>query len=145
MNFLLDTVVLSEARKPLADRNVVQWLRGVPASAAFVSVIALSEIQRGIVMARRRDPAFATGLERWLAGLQTTYADRIIDIDRTIALRWGQIAGEVGHSTPDIAIAATAHVHRLVVATRNADDFLRAGVPVLNPFQPSPQIIRPRV
>lgn len=145
MNFLLDTVVLSEARKPLADRNVVQWLRGVPASAAFVSVIALSEIQRGIVMARRRDPAFATGLERWLAGLQTTYADRIIDIDRTIAVRWGQIAGEVGHSTPDIAIAATAHVHRLVVATRNADDFLRAGVPVLNPFQPSPQIIRPRV
>ena len=145
MNFLLDTVVLSEARKPLADRNVVQWLRGVPASAAFVSVIALSEIQRGIVMARRRDPAFATGLERWLAGLQTTYADRIIDIDRAIALRWGQIAGEVGHSTPDIAIAATAHVHRLVVATRNADDFLRAGVPVLNPFQPSPQIIRPRV
>lgn len=145
MNFLLDTVVLSEARKPLADRNVVQWLRGVPASAAFVSVIALSEIQRGVVVARRRDPAFATGLERWLAGLQTTYADRIIDIDRTIAVRWGQIAGDVGHSTPDIAIAATAHVHRLVVATRNADDFLRAGVPVLNPFQPSPQIIRPRV
>ena len=31
-------------------------------------------------------------------------------------------------------IAATALTHRLTVVTRNESDFLKAGVPVINPF-----------
>ena len=33
-----------------------------------------------------------------------------------------------------IVIAATAKHHGLIVATRNVDDFMRCGVPAVNPF-----------
>jgi toxin FitB len=35
---------------------------------------------------------------------------------------------------PDLFIAATAILHDLCVVTRNVDDFVRAGVPLLNPW-----------
>jgi predicted nucleic acid-binding protein len=34
-------------------------------------------------------------------------------------------------------IAATAKVHRLVLVTRDVDDVARAGVEVVNPFEPA--------
>lgn len=145
MRFLIDTPVLAETRKTRPNADVLRWLGSTEPDMLAVSAVSLAEIQRAISQARRGGHELAPLLDRWLATLQTVYADRVLDVDRAVALRWGQIAGDVGHSTPDLAIAATAHVHRLVVATRNADDFLRAGVPVLNPFQPNPQIIRPRV
>jgi toxin FitB len=36
----------------------------------------------------------------------------------------------------DSLIAATALVHDLVVATRNGPDFEKAGVGILDPFEP---------
>jgi len=37
-------------------------------------------------------------------------------------------------SQPDLFIAATAAVHGLCVVTRNVDDFIRAEVPVFDPW-----------
>lgn len=145
MRFLLDTPVLAETRRTRPNADVLRWLGSVEPDMLAVSAVSLAEIQRGIARARRDGHELAPLLDRWLATLQTVYADRILDVDRAVALRWGHIAGEFGRATPDVAIAATAHVHRLVVATPRADDFLRAGVPALNPFQPNPQVVRPRV
>lgn len=145
MNYLLDTVVLSEARKARADRNVARWLSEAAHDTLFVSVVSLYEIQRGVAMAAKRRPESALILSSWLEALPRMFGDRLLPIDGAVARRWGLLSAALGHMNADVAISATAHVHRLVVATRKADDFLRAGVPVLNPFQPSPQIIRPRV
>lgn len=145
MNYLLDTVVLAEARRAHADRHVVAWLGAAAHDTLFVSVASLYEFHRAIAMAAERQPESAVILSSWLEALPRMFGDRLLSIDGAVAKRWGLLTVAIGHSTPDLAIAATAHVHRLVVATRNADDFLRAGVPVLNPFQPNPQIIRPRV
>ena len=48
--FLLDTVVLSELRKPprQRNRNLVQWIREVPSQDLFISVLTVGEIERGI-------------------------------------------------------------------------------------------------
>jgi predicted nucleic acid-binding protein len=37
----------------------------------------------------------------------------------------------------DAKIAATAQCHGLTIATRNASDFARLGVPTVNPFKAS--------
>jgi predicted nucleic acid-binding protein len=39
------------------------------------------------------------------------------------------------YSQPDALIAATAIVHDLAVVTRNVDDFVRAGITVVNPWK----------
>ncbi|MFL5399845.1 MAG: PIN domain-containing protein, partial [Myxococcales bacterium] len=54
-------------------------------------------------------------------------------------LRWAELLADLrrsGRAMPikDSLIAATALVHGLTVATRDADDFENAGVDVVNPF-----------
>jgi len=43
----------------------------------------------------------------------------------------------------DTLIAATAHIHRMTLVTRNIGDFEDTGVDVINPFEPIPKEIRP--
>jgi len=45
---LLDTVVLSELRKPQPSEAVVQWLSRQRDSELFLSVVSLGEIERSI-------------------------------------------------------------------------------------------------
>jgi predicted nucleic acid-binding protein len=54
-------------------------------------------------------------------------------------LRWAELLANlhragIAMSVKDSMIAATALVHRLVVATRNVRHFHAAGVKVVNPF-----------
>lgn len=104
---------------------------------------SLYEIQRGILSAERRDPSFARILKPWLKQLSRDYADQLIPIDRAVALRWAALSVAVGNEDIDLIIAASALEQSLVVATRNTSHFLRAGVPVLNPFEPNPTVVRP--
>ncbi len=55
--FLLDTMVLSELRKPQPDRGVLEWIRPLPARDLFVSSITLGEVELGIEKQRPRTPA----------------------------------------------------------------------------------------
>jgi hypothetical protein len=67
--FLLDTVVLSELRKPPRQRNhnLIQWIGDVASRDLFVSVVTIAEIERGIERQRQLDPPFAESLAGWLA------------------------------------------------------------------------------
>lgn len=47
MIFLLDTDVVSEVRRPQADRNVLNWLDQVDEDRVFLSVVTFAEIARG--------------------------------------------------------------------------------------------------
>jgi predicted nucleic acid-binding protein len=136
--FLLDTVVLSELRKPSRQRNhnLVRWIGEVPSSDLFISVVTIGEIERGIERQRETDLAFSQRLASWLETVLRTYEDRILVIDVAIARQWGRLSQRIGNKGLDLAIAATALEHGLVVATRNVSDFEPAGVPVLNPFEP---------
>ena len=59
MSFLLDTNVISEARKRSPDSNVRVWLASVPEPELYLSVLVVGEIRQGIERLRRRDPVQA--------------------------------------------------------------------------------------
>lgn len=141
MGYLLDTNVLSELRKQArCDPNVSAWLRSVDPNELFISVLSLGEIRRGVELLRKRDPASASIIGKWLAGLEGHYSDRILPISVAVADRWGRLSPNQPLPVSDGLIAATCIEHKLTVVTRNTDDFLRSGANTLNPFiaQPPP-------
>lgn len=134
MAYLLDTCVLSELRKPNCNPGVVAWMSNIQPDEVFLSVLTLGEIRRGIELHRRKNPAAAGGLERWLLGLESHYGDRILPITPTIADSWGRLSPQQPLPVTDGLIASTALEHKLTVVTRNIADFARSGVTTLNPF-----------
>ncbi|HEY3756226.1 MAG TPA: type II toxin-antitoxin system VapC family toxin [Opitutaceae bacterium] len=134
MGYVLDTCIISEIRKASRSQKVSAWVASVPADDLFLSVLTLGEIRRGIELHRFNNPVAANSLERWLAGLETHYAGRILPITGAIADRWGRLSPAQPIPVTDGLIAATALEHKLTVATRNTGDFQRSGVSTHNPF-----------
>jgi predicted nucleic acid-binding protein len=135
VTYLVDTNILSETRKRRPATGVTSWIAATPPERLHVSVLTLGEIEQGISRIRGRgDNGQAASLERWLREVELGFADRILPITLPVAADWGRQQ----HSQPlpviDGLIAATAKVNGLTVVTRNAKDFERTGVQVLNPF-----------
>ena len=140
MAFLIDTNVLSEVAKADADPHVRSWLGSLPSTQAFLSVLTLGEIARGIALlppGSRKDR-----LRSWLEeDLPRRFQGRTLDIDRSVAEAWGVLDAEgrrIGRLLPvvDGLLLATARSHGLVLATRNVRDCGDRGVPVINPWSP---------
>lgn len=134
MAYLLDTCIISELRRPRCDAGVLAWMSNIEPHEAFLSVLTLGEIRRGIELHRSKDPKAAGALERWLLGLELHYGDRILPITAAIADRWGRLSLSQPLPVSDGLIAATALEHKLAVVTRNVADFQRSGANPINPF-----------
>jgi predicted nucleic acid-binding protein len=132
--YLLDTMVLSETVKRRPDPRVIGWYRNVRSADAFISVLSIGEIERGIAGAQQRSDRFARGLAAWLDQILVGYADRILLADVAVVRRWGRLCNALRHAGTDLLIAATALEHGLIVATRNRRHFDPTGVRVLNPY-----------
>ncbi len=136
--FLLDTNVVSELRKAKsgkADGNVVAWANTIPVSKMFLSSITVLELEAGILLAERRDPAQGSILRAWLeARVLPTFADRVLPVDTAVALRCAKLHVPNPRPERDALIAATALVHGMCMVTRNVEDFQATGVGILNPW-----------
>lgn len=136
MTYLLDTSILSETRKRQPSDEVTSWIAATPPERLHVSVLTLGEIERGISHIRgRRDYEQAASLERWLREVELGFADRILPVTLPVAAAWGRQQHAQPLPVIDGLIAATAQVNGLTVVTRNAKDFERSGVQVLDPFE----------
>ena len=135
MSWLLDTNVVSELRKGTrADRGVVRWSEG-RRDEAWLSVLTVGEIRRGIELRRRKDEVAAYHLDVWLAGLLGAFESRILPVDARVAEVWGRLNLLDTLPTVDGLLAATALVHDLTLVTRNVKDIAGTGVRLLNPFE----------
>ena len=132
--YLIDTVVLSELRKPQRDARLAAWIERQRTTDLFVSVVTIGEIERGIARQRTTEPDFAVALAVWLDRVLALYGERILSFDLQVARRWGQLSAALGNDSADLMISATALEHGLTVVTRNVSDFEPTGVATLNPF-----------
>jgi len=139
--YLLDTNVISELRKSKsgkADLNVLNWANSVSAAGMFISVITVLEIETGILQIERKDPAQGYLLRSWLnTQVLPTFTERILPVDTAVAQCCAKLHVPDPRSDRDALIAATALVHRLIVVTRNSNDFTTTGVEILDPWKPS--------
>lgn len=136
--YLLDTNVVSELRKirlGKADRHVAAWADQVEASDLYLSVISLQELEIGVLLAERRDPAQGAILRVWLTTrVLPAFKGRILSVDGAVAQRSARLHVPDPRPVRDALIAATALVHGMTVVTRNVADFEPTGVLLLNPW-----------
>ena len=135
--YLIDTNVISEARKARANADVGAFFDSVDAAnePIYLSAITIGELRRGVELIRHRGDLDQTNLlETWLTTLLSDFADRILAFDAEAAQVWGRLRVPVPSNALDKQIAAIALVNDLTVVTRNTADFDGTGVRVTNPF-----------
>jgi predicted nucleic acid-binding protein len=136
--FLLDTNVVSELRKlgiGKADPGVVAWSKAAVSEDLYLSVITIQELELGMLLAARKDPARGAALRRWLEQqVLPAFDGRILPITIEIARRCAALHVPLPGPSQDMSIAATALVHGLTVVTRNVADFRGTGVAILDPW-----------
>jgi len=140
-DWLLDTNVLSELRRPRPEPRVTAFISRQPLERLYVSDVTFAEIRFGIE--RQADVARRAELQDWLTHrIRPLFAQRALPISEDVMLRWRllvETGRKQGHtfSQPDLIIAATALHHGLTVVTRDRSDYDRTGVQVFNPWTDS--------
>ncbi|HLJ70676.1 MAG TPA: type II toxin-antitoxin system VapC family toxin [Roseiarcus sp.] len=136
--WLLDTNILSELRRPKAERRVLSFVAAQPLDFLYVSTATLAEIRFGIE--RASDVSRRADLHDWLEHkVRPMFEQRVLAITEDVMFKW-RILVEEGRkarhtfSQPDLIIAATALHHGLTVVSRDVSDYKRARVPVFNPW-----------
>jgi len=129
MAFLIDTNILSELRKsPQGSPAVQAWqVSEMMSQDAYLSVLTIGEIRKGIELIGKRDLSQAAALETWLQVFYLEFSDRILPLSLEIAEDWGHLNANRPLPAIDSLLAATVRVHDLVLATRNVKDL--HGVP----------------
>jgi predicted nucleic acid-binding protein len=146
--YIVDTNVLSNRSGTVSDPNVAVWLRRY-ARRVRISVVTVAEMHRGLLLLEagaaaatdRRVKARLIAAVRpkraWYDAVLDRFSDRIEPIDRLVAEKWAEASVRFPSLRDgDRAIAATAMAKGYGFATRNLGDLKRAGVPLVNPFDP---------
>ncbi len=140
-DWLLDTNILSELRRPRPEPKVLAFVAKQRLECLFVSAVTFAEIRFGIELLG--DPHQRAELTRWLTNkLRPMFQQRVIAISEDVMFKWrllveaGRKAGHT-YSQPDLIIAATALHHGLTVVSRDITQYRRAGVPLFNPWTDS--------
>ncbi len=137
-DWLLDTNVLSELRRPKPAPKVVAFIAAQPLERLYISSVTLAEIQFGIECVT--DAGRRAELNDWLTHkVRPMFERRVLPISEDIMFKWRLLVEEgrkIRHtfSQPDLIIAATALHHGMTLVSRNTSDFEKARVPIFNPW-----------
>jgi predicted nucleic acid-binding protein len=141
-DWLLDTNIISELRRPRPEPRVIEFVKSQPLERLYASVVTFAEIRFGIELLA--DPTRRVALGEWLSQeVRPMFADRTLAVSEDVMFRWRVLVEsgrKDGHTFPQryLIIAATALQHGLVAVTRDRACFERAGATVYDPWSDPP-------
>jgi predicted nucleic acid-binding protein len=135
---VLDTNVISEVLRPIAEPAVLDWLRSTRRSELWTSSIVVAELLSGVdlLSAGKRQQTLREKMEQMVS---TIFTGRILTFNLAAARAYGPIlAARQMMGRPidemDALIAATALANGATLATRNIPDFEHCGISLVNPW-----------
>ena len=139
MKYLIDTCVLSECIKKTPNSRIENWFNQQQAENLFLSSLTIAEIKSGIYKIRLSQPKRSNELKHWLNKIEIDFSTRILPMTDEVLNQWAEITADAQlqgkkMQVMDSLIAATAYTHKLVLVTRNVDDFAAAPIEILNPY-----------
>ena len=137
LNYLLDTNIVSNLRKQKPHPALLSWLRETQVANIFMSAPTIAEIQCGI--GQTSNAVKAAEVQAWLDGLLRHGFPSIVPFDAKAAVVLGRLwttaslnnfvrndpRSKNSKSGADLAVAACAIAHRMVVVTNDGGDFLQ--------------------
>ncbi len=114
------------------------FFNGQSGDTLFASDVTFAEVRIGIEL--MPDPARRSDVAQWLdRTLRPLFEGRVLSVTENVLLRWRLMmegGRKKGHtfSEPDLLIAALAALAGLIVVSRDASEFVSAGVPVFDPW-----------
>ena len=138
-DWLLDTNILSELRRPRPEPKVVKFVSAQPLDSLYISSVTLAEIRFGIELVP--DASRRAELNDWLMHkVRPMFEQRVLAVTEDVMFKWRLLVEDgrrAGHtfSQPDLIIAATALEHGLTLVTRDTSEYEKARVPILNPWK----------
>lgn len=138
MNYILDTNVVSELVSRSANPKVLEWIGGIDQDSAFLSVITVGELKKGIekLESSKRKKTLLSWLEE---DLLVRFSQRILELDLSVMLVWGGLVARLekeGKPLPaiDSLLAATTLNTGFTLVTRNTKHFKHTKIAVLDPW-----------
>ena len=120
--------------KARRNQDVVRFIQGLSPADAFLSVLTLGELRKGVAFRARRDPFTAHATSVWIDTLEESFKERILPVDQPVARIWGELSADRSRPVVDTLLAATAIHHRLTLVTRNVRDMQGTTVSLLSPW-----------
>jgi len=136
LKYILDTNVISEARKPRPNPQVLAFLASDFTQATCISVMTLGELRKGVRVKGKTDPSGAASLAQWIDDLENEFSERVLPVEVRISRIWGELSAERSRAVIDTLLAATAVANGLILVTRNTRDFKDIdGLSLLDPWK----------
>ncbi|MBP2449217.1 PIN domain-containing protein [Rhizobium leguminosarum] len=123
-------------------QNVIKWKKSVDDSELAICVFTLFEKRKGAEAQLKKDPKKAQAKLDAIAEFENSFGpDRVLSLDAAATKEWASFVGAREKHVMDAGIAAVAKTHRLVIVTRNLNDFADFRVPCLDPFRDPPLLV----
>ena len=133
MNFVLDTNVVSETRKPRPNPTLLDCLAAQDVAHLFITTITMAEVWNGFHRLQPEHPDYER-IKIFASDLPRKY--RVLNFDTRAAAIWGELTATATGPLPlrDSFIAAIVRSRGYRIVTRDAITFERMDYSVVDPW-----------